>query len=86
LKPAPDQAIAAEVARLAGGAGAVAARATELSEAGNLRLACHLAEWAAKAAPDDPDVLEMRADVYRRRRDQEQSLMSRGIYNDASQS
>ncbi|MCY3636837.1 MAG: MBL fold metallo-hydrolase [bacterium] len=86
LKPAPDQAIAAEVARLAGGAGAVAARATELSEAGNLRLACHLAEWAAQAAPDDPDVLEVRADVYRQRRDQEQSLMSRGIYNDASQS
>ena len=86
LKPAPDQAIAAEVARLAGGAAAVAARAVELSQGGNLRLACHLAEWAAQAAPDDSDVLEMRADVYRQRRDQEQSLMSRGIYNDASQS
>ena len=86
LKPASDQAVAAEVARLAGGSAAVAARATELSEAGNLRLACHLAEWAAQAAPDDPDVLEVRAEVYRQRRDQEQSLMSRGIYNDASQS
>lgn len=86
LKPAPDQALAAEVAQLAGGAAAVAARAAELSEAGNLRLACHLAEWAAQAAPDNPDVLEARANVYRQRRDQEQSLMSRGIYNDASQS
>ncbi|MYL10419.1 MAG: MBL fold metallo-hydrolase, partial [Acidimicrobiia bacterium] len=70
----------------AGGAAAVAARASELGKAGNLRLACHLAEWAAQAAPDDPEVLEVRADVYRQRRDQEQSLMSRGIYNDASQS
>ena len=86
LKPAPDQAVAVEVARMAGGAAAVAARAAELSEAGNLRLACHLAEWAAQAAPNDPAVLEVRADVYRQRRDQEQSLMSRGIYNDASQS
>ena len=86
LKPAPDQAIAAEVARLAGGAAAVAARASELGKSGNLRLACHLAEWAAQAAPEDTDVLEVRADIYRQRRDQEQSLMSRGIYNDASQS
>lgn len=84
LKPAPDQAVAVEVARMAGGAVAVAARAAELSEAGNPRLACHLAEWAAQAAPNDAGVLEVRADVYRQRRDQEQSLMARGIYNDAS--
>ena len=86
LKPAPDQVLAVEVARMAGGASALAARATELSKAGNVRLACHLAEWAAQAAPEDPVVAELRADVYRQRRDQEQSLMSRGIYNDASRS
>ena len=84
LKPAPDQAVAAEVARLAGGASELASRAIELSEAGDLRLACHLAEWAAQAAPDAPGVLEQRAAVYQKRRDQEQSLMSRGIYNEAS--
>lgn len=84
LKPAPDQAVAAEVARLAGGASELASRAIELSEAGDLRLACHLAEWAAQAAPGSPGVLEQRAAVYQKRRDQEQSLMSRGIYNEAS--
>jgi len=84
LKPATDQAVAAEVARLAGGASELASRAIELSTAGDLRLACHLAEWAAQAAPDSPGVLEQRAAVYQKRRDQEQSLMSRGIYNDAS--
>lgn len=83
LKPASDGAVAAEVARLAGGASALSARAFELSETGDLRLACHLAEWAAQAAPDDPGVLELRAEVYQKRRDQEQSLMARGIYNEA---
>ncbi len=83
LKPAPDGAVAAEVARLAGGAAALAARAVELTEVGELRLACHLAEWAAQAAPDDQAVIEQRAEVYRQRREHEQSLMSRGIYNEA---
>ena len=84
LKPAPDHLVAAEVARLAGGAAALAARATDLSEAGDMRLACHLAEWAGQAAPEDPSVLELRAEVYQKRRDQEQSLMARGIYNEAN--
>ena len=83
LKPAPDGAVAAEVARLAGGASALVARAAELTEVGELRLACHLAEWAAQAAPDDQAVIEQRAEVYRQRREHEQSLMSRGIYNEA---
>ena len=76
--------MAAEVARLAGGAAALAARAADLSESGDHRLACHLAEWAAQAAPDDATVAETRAAVYQARRDQEQSLMSRGIYSHAA--
>ena len=42
------------------------------------------AEWAAQAAPNDPSVRDTRAEVYRRRRAVEQSLMARGIYNDAA--
>ena len=53
LKPAPDAVVAAEVATMAGGAAALARRAAELCEAGELRLACQLVEWAAQAAPDD---------------------------------
>src|SRR5262249_54353105 len=42
LKPAPAGALAAELASLAGGPDRLAARAVELAEAGDLRLAGHL--------------------------------------------
>ena len=84
LKPPPDDAVAAEVAALAGGAGALAQRAGELCHAGELRLACQLVEWAAQAAPSDSEVHAVRAEVYRTRRERELSLMARGLYRDAS--
>ena len=84
LKPPADLAVAAEVAALAGGAGALAQRAGELCHAGELRLACQLAEWAAQAAPADGLVHAVRAEVYRTRRESELSLMARGLYRDAS--
>jgi alkyl sulfatase BDS1-like metallo-beta-lactamase superfamily hydrolase len=80
LKPAPDAALAAEVAALAGGAGRLAARATELAAAGNLRLAGHLAEMAAQAAPGDTGVHGVRAEVFGRRASEELSTMSRGVF------
>ena len=84
LKPPSDRAVAAEVASLAGGAAALARRASELCEAGELRLACQLAEWAAQAAPGDASVHSARAEVYRTRRGEELSLMARGLYRDAA--
>ena len=81
LKPAPVAAVAAEVARLAGGAGKLAARARELAEAGDLRLASNLVELAARAAPDDEVVMETRAAIYAARAELETSTMSRGIFN-----
>lgn len=83
LKPAPEAALAAELAALAGGAGPLVARSTELAAAGDdrsMRLACHLVELAAAAAPDDPDVHDARAAVYEKRRSREQSLMTKGIF------
>src|SRR5207248_10499016 len=53
LKPAPREDLAREVATLAGGAQALAERATVLSAEGNLRLAGHLAELAALASRDE---------------------------------
>src|SRR5204863_5291685 len=56
LKPAPEAALASELAALAGGASKLARRAAALAEAGDegsLRLAGHLAELAALAAPED---------------------------------
>ena len=86
LKPAPDAAVAAEVAAMAGGAASLARRAAELCEAGELRLACQLVEWAAQAAPADGEVHAARAEVYRIRRDSEQSMMARNLFRHASYS
>ncbi|MBW3669890.1 MAG: MBL fold metallo-hydrolase [Actinobacteria bacterium] len=80
LKPAPDNAFAAEVAALAGGAQRLAQRAAQLADAGDLRLAGHLAELAAQAAPDDASVHATRADVYQRRVQAESSTMAKGIF------
>ena len=64
LKPAPADALARELAELAGGAARLADRARELAAAGDLRLAGHLAELAAQAAPDDKGVHAVRAEVF----------------------
>ena len=80
LKPAADAVLAAEVAALAGGPGRLADRARELAEAGELRLAGHLAEMAALAAPDDAGVHAVRADVFGRRAAAERSTMSKGVF------
>ena len=84
LKPAADAALAREVAALAGGADALAARARELSASADdadLRLAGHLAEYAALAEPDSKSVHEARAEVFRRRVEAESSLMAKGVFS-----
>ena len=85
LKPPPAEAIAAELADLAGGADRLAARAQELSEAGDHRLACRLVELAARAG-DDPGLWHLRADLYRARARTETSLMAKGVFNEAARS
>jgi len=80
LKPAPEAALAAELAALAGGPARVAARARELADRGELRLAAHLAELAALATPADRDMHRTRADVYGRRAAAEPALMARGVF------
>jgi len=84
LKPAPDAALGAELAELAGGAAVLAERAAALSEAGDHRVACHLADLAGWAAPDDAGVHRRRAEVYRARRAEETSLMAKGIFAGAA--
>jgi glyoxylase-like metal-dependent hydrolase (beta-lactamase superfamily II) len=83
LKPAPETALAVELAVLAGGPDALAARARALVDGGgddDLRLAGHLAELAALAAPDEPSVHDVRAEVFGRRARAERSLMARGVF------
>ncbi|MGI8795105.1 MAG: alkyl sulfatase dimerization domain-containing protein [Acidimicrobiia bacterium] len=81
LKPAPEAEIGRAVAELAGGAGALAERARATADAGDLRLAGHLAEWAALAAPDDADVQRARAEVNQARVRAEASTMSKGVFS-----
>jgi alkyl sulfatase BDS1-like metallo-beta-lactamase superfamily hydrolase len=83
LKPSPDEILAVELASLSGGADVLMRRAVELAASGDLRLACHLADFAGWAAPDDPDIHHMRAEIYETRRKSETSLMSKGIFKGA---
>jgi glyoxylase-like metal-dependent hydrolase (beta-lactamase superfamily II) len=94
LKPAPERALAAELADLAGGPGVLADRALALAlaaadgqDAGDgqaddtaQRLAGHLAELAWLAAPDDHAIAEIRRRVFAARADAATSTMARGIF------
>jgi len=81
LKPAGEAALASELADLAGGAGRLADRALELSDAGDHRLAGHLAEMAAQAAPGDEGIGDIRRTVFGRRAELERSTMAKGVFS-----
>jgi alkyl sulfatase BDS1-like metallo-beta-lactamase superfamily hydrolase len=74
LKPAPAEALARELAALAGGPQRLAERARELADAGDLRLATHLARLAEQAGG------EPSPEVYAARVEAEPSLMAKGIF------
>ncbi len=84
LKPAERQAVAREVAQLAGGALVLAARANALAAAGDVRLACHLADYALEAAPDDVVVQREVAALYEQRAASEAGLMARNLFKSAA--
>jgi alkyl sulfatase BDS1-like metallo-beta-lactamase superfamily hydrolase len=93
LKPAPERALAQELAALAGGPGVLAERALELCEFAisegaddesadqALRLAGHLAETAWLAAPTDSAVQSARHKVFAQRAQRATSTMARGVFN-----
>jgi alkyl sulfatase BDS1-like metallo-beta-lactamase superfamily hydrolase len=80
LKPAPESQQAEEIAKLAGGVNALVDRAKALLKEGDLRLACHVIEWAHMAAPNDRAVHEARADIYDQRASQETAMMTINIF------
>jgi alkyl sulfatase BDS1-like metallo-beta-lactamase superfamily hydrolase len=84
LKPAPDAELAGELATLAGGGERLAERALELAEAGQLRLAGHLAELAVQASPELEAAQRARAEVNERRAADATSTMARGVFNAAA--
>jgi alkyl sulfatase BDS1-like metallo-beta-lactamase superfamily hydrolase len=64
--PAPLEVEAQEIVRLAGGMEPLLARIQELMKT-DIQLACHLADWAYLAEPDNPAVQDMVIEVYRER-------------------
>ena len=83
LKPAPETALATEIASLAGGVDALVDRAAALAAEGDLRLACHLVEMAVQADPGSRRAHEVRAEIYDQRRETEASYMASGIFRSA---
>jgi len=84
LLPAPRADQAREWISLAGGVDAVLARATELKDSGELRLACHLVEMAVLAEPDSQAVHALRGEIYSTRSGTQVSSMARNILNHAA--
>ncbi len=84
LKPSPRAEQAREIIELAGGIERILSRTQELVQKKDLRMAAHLVDWAADAAPDSTEVHRVRAEVYRLRVDVEPSTMSKGIYRAAA--
>ena len=79
LIPATAREQAREIASLAGGADRLVARAREVAD-DDIELACHLAEWAALAAPENRTAQECIRDLFTKRAGDESSLMGRGIF------
>ncbi|MBI2390032.1 MAG: MBL fold metallo-hydrolase [Deltaproteobacteria bacterium] len=84
LKPPPRDALAREVAGLAGGAAALLQRAEAHARGGELRLACSLGDFALEAASEDEAVRARVARLYRQRADHEDSLMAINIFSSAA--
>ena len=84
LKPARDAVLSQALAALCGGAKSLAESAEEHLASGDFDVACHLAEHAFQAAPEDRRVREIHSSVFRARANHETSLMAKGIYNAAA--
>lgn len=85
LKPARREALAAELSDLVGGPTLLLDRAEELLDAGESRLACHLADRALEAAPSVDGVQRRVAAVYEQQAEDATDLMSQNIYASAAE-
>ncbi|MFN0147708.1 MAG: alkyl sulfatase dimerization domain-containing protein [Dehalococcoidia bacterium] len=84
LLPAPRAEQAREWVALAGGIDKVLARVAALQAEGNLRMACHLVEYAVIAEPASKAAHALRAEVYGARSKLAVSSMERNILNHAA--
>jgi len=84
LKPASRAALAREIAQLCGGGDALARRARELARSGDLRLACHLADFALECSPEAAEVGDAVAAIYEARAGAEPGLMAENLFRSAA--
>ena len=79
VDPAPVETEAKEIAQLAGGVEALAARARELANT-DVRLACHLAEWAFYAEPSNSQAQDAMIEAFLKRAWATEQTIHLGIY------
>jgi len=84
LKPASREALAREIAQLCGGGDVLARRARELARSGDLRLACHLADFALECSPEAAEVGDAVAAIYEARASAEPGLMAENLFRSAA--
>ncbi|MGD9890756.1 MAG: alkyl sulfatase dimerization domain-containing protein [Dehalococcoidia bacterium] len=84
LLPAPRLEQAREWVTLAGGLQPVLDRAAALLAEGNLRLACHVVEFAVIAEPVSSEAHDLRRQIYAARAQLQPSTMGRNILNHAA--
>ncbi len=84
LLPSPRREQAIEWVAMAGGVDSVLERAAALKAEGNMRMACHLVEFAVIAEPESKAAHELRAEVYAQRASLAVSSMERNILNHAA--
>ena len=80
LKPASEEELARVISSLAGGPDRLAKRALELAVQNDLKLACHLVEWALMNNPDNKEVKKTYEKIFTERVKSETSTMAVGIY------
>ncbi|MFW9865472.1 MAG: alkyl sulfatase dimerization domain-containing protein, partial [Candidatus Thorarchaeota archaeon] len=84
LKPATETALANEISNLVGGAEKLAERASVLMKSGEIKLACHLIEWAWSNSPNNNKIREIAKKIFTTRANDEKSTMAIGIYLSAA--
>lgn len=84
LKPAPRVDVATAMAAIGGGPAALVDEARRLAAAGDLAVACTLADYALEAAPDDVAVQTGVAELYDQRAAAETSLMAINLFRSAA--
>ena len=84
LLPAPRAQQAQEWIALSGGLEKVLERAQQLATDGDLRMACHLVEFAVLFEPASTEAHAVRTAVYRARSEEQISSMARNILNHAA--